>query len=160
MNLKRQIQLTLYKLKRDFGVPINVIYATTSTRDLETGDTTFTETSFKLHKAIVLSDKETRAAIYDLTFIAANKNFVYGGLFDSSTRLVVLDKRDLPKGYEPTLDHRFTIDGERFQFKSIEKTMPSAGYLITCVRLTNQTVEDVKTLQMENTLEVSHGTDS
>jgi len=158
MNLRRQFQLTLYKLKKDFGAPISIIYATTSTVNLETGATTVDESSFKIAKAIVLGNKETRAAIYDLTFLAANKNFVYGGLFDKTTRVLVVDNRDLPSGYTPTLDHRCILEDERYQFKSIEKTVPSAGWLITCVKLGNQTTENVITIPVENRMDTSHGT--
>jgi hypothetical protein len=59
----------------------------------------------------------TRDFEYDLSFIAANKNFTYGGFFDPSVRDVIIDSKDIPSGFEITGDMYVIFDDRRYEIK-------------------------------------------
>lgn len=142
MNNVRQIKLVLYRLKKDFGQPIKILTQTTMTQNVQTGVIQTNERLINI-KAIVVDAKISRDFVYDLSFIAANKNFTYGGEFDTSKRQLIIDGADLPKGYKPTLNDRCIHDGVRYQFATIESTVYGIGYIIGVKSLQAQPTENV-----------------
>lgn len=146
MNTIRQIKLILYRLKRDFGEPVNIITKGTITQNVTTGIINAVERLIRVKRAVVIDAKSSRDFVYDLSFIAANKNFTYGGLFDTASRDMIIDGIDLPKDYEPSLDDRVIIAGQRYQFKKIEITSHELAYRITLQHLEAQRTEAIEEL--------------
>lgn len=157
MNTIRQIKLILYRLKRDFGQLINIITVRSMTQNVQTGQIVVDERTIKVKRAIIIDEKISRDFVYDLSFIAANKNFTYGGLFDTSTRNIIVDGIDLPRDYVPTLNDRLVHNGERYQFKKIDSTVYNLGYIFNLQHLDSQKIENVEELKIGQSVTTTQG---
>lgn len=129
-NVLRQITVILYKLKRQYGLTVTYYQFTGQTHNVETGDISRTYTTYTVRRAPVLPDNLDRSFVYDLTFIAANNNFVGGALFDRHLRKVIIDAKDLPKDFIPTLQDHVEFDGNRFEIKTISHLEKRKGYFL------------------------------
>ena len=95
-NRLRQIRHIIYALKRAYGVRVTLLKPDDAgTYNLKTGQILRSYTEKVVRKCIVLTGREVRKFVYDLSYIAANKNFTYGGFFDINERLMIVDKKDL-----------------------------------------------------------------
>jgi hypothetical protein len=63
--------------------------------DYESGEMAIDSDDYSVW-AIVTSFRLARDFSYDLAFIAANKNFTYGGFYDETSKFVMIDAKDLP----------------------------------------------------------------
>lgn len=110
----------LYELKRRYGRQVNIIWpAGTPTVDRATGVKSTPLDSLQVNRAIVLPVSLDRAFNYDLTYIATNKNFTYGGHFDRRKVRVVLDQADIGN-LDPQVGWHFAFDRKRYDFEVIE----------------------------------------
>lgn len=98
----------IYKLKREFGVPLSLRQPVVNVNDVTTGEITRRYNIYKFRRAIVLPGNIARSFVYDLTYVAANKNFAYGGYFDKDTSLVIIDAKDI-KGMQIGTDWKVVI---------------------------------------------------
>jgi hypothetical protein len=67
--------------------------------------------------------------VYDLTYIAANKNFTYGGIFDTGKRRLILDSKDIGS-YEPRIGDYFTYTNKRWNVTEVHAFEYNTGYTI------------------------------
>lgn len=155
MNNIRQIKLILYRLKKDYGQPVSIMTRTALTQNVQTGLITQTERVIKIRRAIVVDAKQSRDFVYDLSFIAANKNFTYGGEFDTSKRQIILDGHDLPKDYKPSINDRCVFDGVRYQFATMEPTVYNLGYILTVKSLDAQVTNNILEQKMGQDISTS-----
>jgi len=130
-NALRQITVILYRLKRQFGLAVTIYQYASQTNNVETGEISRNYNVFNVRRAPVLPDRIDRSFIYDLTFIAANNNFVGGGLFDRKSRTLLFDARDLPKGFVFTNDDHIEFDDQRYEIKTITALEQKKGFLLT-----------------------------
>jgi hypothetical protein len=121
----------LYNLTKRFGKRIDVKQVIGRTRDTRTGKYTTTYTTLKIRKAVILPVIEARSFSYHLAYIAANRNFTYGGLFDDRRRSVFVYKKDIPKDVEIKLDDRVVVNGEHFDVKDLLRLDDYSGILLT-----------------------------
>lgn len=120
MSKVRFLRSTIYKLKRRFGT--NAIFKRISDKE----DTDYTTGVIpdhyvdekKVRNVILLPFALTRNFSYDLSYIAANKNFTYGGFYDTDTSTIICDKRDL-KCMIIDPDTWVEIDCVRYQVKKV-----------------------------------------
>ena len=129
-NVLRQITVILYRLKRQYGLPVTYYQVTNSTDNVETGEISRTYNSFNIRRAPVLPDNLDRSFVYDLTFIAANNNFVEGAFFDRHIRTLIIDAKDLPTGFEPNMNDHVEFDDVRYELKKITHLEKRKGYLL------------------------------
>jgi hypothetical protein len=115
----RFVRKLIYDLKKRMGVPIGV-YRFSSSVNFDTGAKTVTVTKYAINNALVMTTKQFRDFAYDLSFIAANKNFTYGGQFDTNTRVFIISDRDLPTTVSN--DDHIIYSHQRYQIKEIAKT--------------------------------------
>ena len=108
----------IYNLKQKQGRFAALYHPTTTTRNLQTGKTVRNFTITKIKKVVVAPQRVFISFQYDLAYIAANKNFTYGGLYDLSSRTIIVDRRDLPTGYSPTNNSdEFILEEGRYVVK-------------------------------------------
>ena len=107
----------LYALKRQRGTPATIRRLITVDNTTETGKQCKTYDTIEIKRAILLPEEMIRGFLYDLSFIAANKNFTYGGFFDEVSRIILIDGKDLQVELTPN-DH-ILIDGIRESIKAI-----------------------------------------
>lgn len=142
-NNLRQIELILYRLKREYGLPIAVRHPTKNDSDAQTGKITRTYDVYKITRAICLPTDTMRTFIYDLTYVAANKNFAYGGLFDKNTKIFIFSKKDLKKdGVMLNLgtDDDIVVKTRKYDLISIDETEDNTSYLVKAKMLDSSTI--------------------
>lgn len=133
MSILRQVSVILYRLKRNYPAKVTIRKITANYFDLETGEVTRPYRSFDIRRAIVLPEKRIPDFVYDLAFIAANKNFTYGGQFSSSTRLVIIDSKNVPKDFDLSVGDEVIFNGKVHALKMITDTSDNRGYILTVV---------------------------
>lgn len=109
----------MYPFKRRFGLPATIFQLDIVTNDVETGVQTKFYNRFKIKKVILLPRNLIRKFVYDLSYIAANKNFTYGGLFDFTNRIILIDGRDIK--FKPNPNDHIEIEGVRENIKKVEE---------------------------------------
>lgn len=127
----RFISRVVYRLKRRYGQPIDILWNVSSTTHLETGKKTVQRGLVKVSRGIVLPSKIHREFFYDLVFIASNKNFTYGGQTDTTERRLIIDRKDLPSlEFEIKVGYWLIIDGKRYDVKDVEEFEQRTAYFI------------------------------
>lgn len=119
----------LYRLKRSLSYPVVVQKIIDTTRDSECGTRIRTFQHYAL-KAVVGNTDVLKKFVYDLSYIAANKNFTTGALFDQYDVLIIIDGNDLPKGVEINHDTRIIRDGQLHEIKSYTNSADNKSYVI------------------------------
>jgi len=136
MSNLRQIKNILYQLKKDWGIAMD-LRNQTSVVDRKTGMTQKSYVSIPVRRGILLPVKLTPSFVYDLSFIAANKNFTYGGLFGAGSRVVIVDGSDVPSTFTVKEDTQLIIAKAVYSVKNVETLVNKLGYLLTVTTLSN-----------------------
>lgn len=124
------VRQVLYRLKRNKNWSATVTLTVASdTYDLETGDITAGSTVYTIKHVIVLPANLSRDFVYDLAFIAANKNFTMGGFYDQQDRVFIIDKREI-KAYTPTQSDFINHNGVRYNIIKVSVTEDDSSYLV------------------------------
>jgi len=132
----RQIKNILYQLKKDWGVAMD-LRNQSSVVDRRTGMTQKSYDSISVRRGILLPVKLVPSFVYDLSFIAANKNFTYGGLFGAGSRVVIVDGSDVPSTFTVKEDTQLIIAKGVYVVKNVETLVEKLGFLLTVTTLTN-----------------------
>lgn len=136
LNNLRQIKVIIYRLKRNFGLPLDFINRGAITHNVTTGAiTTPADTTISVKRAIILPTRLIRDFAYDLSYIAANKNFTYGGFFDISSRVIIIDAKDLPSGFEPSQNDHVVFEGKKHEIKEIHEAEQNTAFLMVTKEL-------------------------
>lgn len=125
MTAHREIRKIIYALKREWGTPVDIRRETVST-NIDTGVTTVTPVlQCSIRRGIILPRAIQTDFVYDLSFIAANKNFTYGGHFEVNNQDLLLDARDardaIGAPFEIHQDDFVYIAERRYTIQSIAK---------------------------------------
>ncbi len=95
--MNRMIQVAIYQLKKQYGNgPVFIHKYDSVSVDLQTGIRTETWDSLTIKKAVILPAKAERTFISTISKISADKPFVYGGTFDRTRRMFLIDQKDAP----------------------------------------------------------------
>lgn len=136
-NLKKH-RAIIYKLRRDWGLEVTLYRPIISTKDLRTGKLSRGFQVVTIHQAPVLPADVDRSFVYDLAYIAASKNFTEGAFFDRKQRSVILEARQLPKGFEPNLNDFLVFNTQRYTIKGIQVIEEFAAYRLRVLAIENQ----------------------
>jgi hypothetical protein len=125
MTAHREIKKIIYSLKREWGTPVD-IRRETVTLNVDTGNNVITPVlSCSIRRGIILPRAIQTDFVYDLSFIAANKNFTYGGNFEVDNQDLLLDGRDLRDDtnakFEMHQDDFVYIGTRRYTIQKIRK---------------------------------------
>lgn len=131
----RFIRSALYRLKLRYGQPMSITIRLSQATDVETGVMSESAVTYNIHRAIMLPNEFKRDFDYDLSYLAANKNFTYGGFFDVGQRIVLIDRNDLPSTYVPNLDHTVTFDSRIFKILKYQDYEHKQSLLLTLKEL-------------------------
>lgn len=110
----------VYSLKRRYGHPIRWFHLVATMRNLDTGLLTATYLTQAINRAVVFPEKMDRSFIYDLSYIKANSNFIYGGEFDRKVTKMIIDGRDMQLGVTIKLNDYIEYKTKRLEVKDIE----------------------------------------
>lgn len=125
------IRDALYQMKKDYGVAVKYGRLVTNNLNMETGLTNVSKQVYLIRKAILFPTKLQRKFVQDIAYLAANKNFTYGALFDEKTSIFIIDARDLPRGLQLKIDDFIFMGHQRFAIKVAEILEHNCGWLIT-----------------------------
>jgi len=127
----RMMGAVIYRLKRSYGLPVAIHHEDSSGVDLATGKKTVTRSAIVVPRAILLPTQIHKEFKYDIGYLKANSNFTYGGLFTSSTRLIIVDKHELPTGYVLTATDDFYVvyKHRRYAIKAVTELEVPAYFL-------------------------------
>ena len=140
-NNLREIRIILYRLKRNFGLQGTLKKPLTNVNDVTTGQVTRTFQEHTIKRIIMLPSRSLRDFKYDLSYIAASKNFTYGGFFDTRTRYIIIDVNDLPSNFELTTNCFIVFENRRYDIKEFELAEHNQGWLITGIELDSSDAE-------------------
>ena len=124
--IHRQI---IYRLKRAFGQSITYVQIIATDYNITTGKMSRYKNAIAIRRAIVLPKDIKRDFIYDLSYIAANKNFTYGAYFDHGKRVFIIDVRDIPT-IQPSINDQIIFDSLTYNVAKIEHTEDRKGYIL------------------------------
>jgi hypothetical protein len=124
----RQIKHLLYRLKRDLGIPASFYKFEVVSVNYQTGVSTTTRSKTAISRVVLLPEKIRTRFEYDLTFLAANKNFAYGGFFQTRDRQVIIDASDL--AVEVEMDEYLVFQNRRYNVVQITPLDYDAGWYL------------------------------
>ena len=117
----RMIEAAIYQLKRQYGGGYLDIYKFNGeTVDRRTGVTTVLKTLIQVRRAVILPARATREIIQTISKISADKQFVYGGSYDRSKRLFLIDRNDVDPTFELDEDDWLVYDGQKYEVKHFD----------------------------------------
>ena len=128
-NLPQRMKALLYRLKRDYGAPIEIYKQGTPTLDTQTGARTVPASVINV-KAAVLPAKVARETIRNVAVTGANREFAFGGAFDTSLRVFLVESKDAP-GLVLTQDDWVVFNGVKFGVKQLDTFEFDMGWIIT-----------------------------
>lgn len=110
----------IYTLKRKYPQPVTLCRTSNDQLDFKTGLQKSDLTKCEVKRAVILPAKSMRDFAYDLSYIAANKNFTYGSFFDHRLRIILVDQKDVT-GF--TLDNKAYVifNDRRYEIKEIKE---------------------------------------
>ena len=138
MNTLRQIRNIVYELKRSHGVEATLRKRGTDTYNVRTGETTRDVTDITIRRVVVLPAKITRDFFYDLSYVAANKNFAEGGFADINKSVAIVDVRDLPSGITIDNNDSITINGNEYEVDKNDSDSIPHSFMLTLKRVEGQ----------------------
>jgi hypothetical protein len=138
----RFIRRTLYGLKRRYGGEVTFHRVLDEGLDLKTGKKNVSKQVWTVKKAIVLPSDVQPKFVYDLSYIANNKEFTTGGIFDTGPRRLVLDQRELGD-YVPQIRDYFTFDGMRYEVVRLQRFEFNTGYIMVGQEVQGASVNEV-----------------
>jgi hypothetical protein len=115
----RLVRRTIYKLKRAFPQRIQLCRTSQNTLNVETGLMQDVTRTLNIRRAILLPARLIRDFSYDLSFIAANKNFTYGGFYDPKQRRIIIDRRDIPSDFTVDMNMHVMFNDKRHEVKEV-----------------------------------------
>lgn len=135
---RREVHRIFYSLERKFGLPADFYKVTSGVPDLDTGRLNVETVVTRLTHFITCSMKEAHKFEYDLSFLAANKNFTYGGLYKPGDRLGLFSGRNLPEGFKVAMSDYIVWDGTKYDIVEITTLDHQAGFALQLRATENQ----------------------
>jgi thioester reductase-like protein len=119
------IKNVLYKLKLDYGTPIDIYRYGSQTVDTRTGKIEKPKTVIKLSLAVVLDNGSKREFVP-----SKNADFNYGGYFDTDKHVCIIDAEDVPFNFVPTMEDYIVHNNTRWAISSITELISAYGWVI------------------------------
>lgn len=147
------VRQALYSLKRDYGYFLDVYKTIQEDVDQKTGKRTRTRKVYRIAKAVVLPSTLARKFKYDLSYIAANKNFTYGDYYDVNSRLVIIDAADARR-FELAVNDGVIFEHHRYVIKQVVKLEYGLGFLVTMTETVGAIPFEIFSIRVESPLQI------
>jgi len=151
------MRAVLYSLKREYGGRIDLYKQGAVTSDARTGARTIERTVTPIDRAIILPADVARREIRGISLISANKTLVTGGGYDNSTRVFIIDRRDVP-GLSITKDDWIVFEGKKYEIHSFDDFEFDTCWIITAKALLGEIPQQIHLLSADNLLDLSSTT--
>lgn len=127
----RLISNIIYKLKRTYPAYIEIWQPVDNTEyNLETGVIKRDYNKYPVRRAVLLPDDMHRKFAYDLSYIAANKNFTYGAFYDQKVKHFIIDYKDIPKTLILGMDCIIIYNERQYEINQIVETEGRKAFII------------------------------
>lgn len=161
-SLNRRILNTLYMLKRQYGGSFDLYRrGTGGSTDHKTGVVTVDKSVVNIRRGIILPAKVIRESAQTISVISANKAFVVGGTYDSSTRMFIVDRRDVPdldlKDFDPTPDDWIVYKNRKYEIKTFQEFEFESAWVFTGKAVLGDVPEQIFQLCADNLVRVNQG---
>lgn len=117
------------------------------TPNLKTGTAVQKTKMIEVRRAAILPGRHKRDFDYDLSFIAANKNFTYGGFFDKIDVVIIVDNADLKdqtnKPAKLSNNDKVLHLGQEHEIVEITETQDSKSQILALKRTENAANADL-----------------
>jgi len=125
---RRNVRGILYQARRQWGVPAKLVRETSGVFDTKTGKSSPTRVYHDIRQFVTWQAMTAQKFEYDMSYVAANKNFTYGGLFEVGDRVAIIDRADLD--LEIKLSDWIIYDSKRFTIKRLTELDFNVGYML------------------------------
>src|SRR5258708_7433647 len=105
----------LYQLKKWHGRNIDLYLRGAVSQNVETGVQTYPESKWKIKRAPVMEIESIEGETKAQNFAVAGRPFEFGGIFNLYKTVVIVENKDLPRGYILNKYDNFVLDHKRFQ---------------------------------------------
>jgi len=148
------IRRALYSLTRRYGASADIYRTTSSSTNNETGVIISERIVVRVRRMIRLPDSRSRQFAYDIAFLAANKNFTYGGTWDQGQREFIVLGSDLGT-FKPTIGDWLVHDSKRWNVDKVEELDFHQGYLIKTKQIDGDSLCRILEHSASNTLSLT-----
>lgn len=139
------IKKLIYSLKRAYGFTITLHKIGSENLNYETGNKTVIITTQKINQAVLLP------AHFERINEQTSPDFKYGGYFDTSTRRILIDTKDL-NNFEIEVDDYFIWDGKRWQISEFYPYEFDAAFILIVRMVEGTPLHMVEEIALENVL--------
>lgn len=123
----------MYRLKRDYGSPLDIYYESADSVDLTTGKRNVTKQRWHLRRAVNLPTSIYRDSVFSA---ALKSQFQYGQSVELGDKTVLIDRKDLPCGVELGTENWYMIiANRRYEVKRVEEYDPGLAYFVVLKEL-------------------------
>lgn len=158
MNQLKFIRNVLYRMKRRYGLPANLIKIISEAVNLETGVKTLTRDSLQISRVIILPSTLKREFFYDLAFITGNKDFTYGGSALTDSRKFIIDQQDLG-AWGIKVGDGIIYNEKRYTVQEIDEFENRLGYVVTAKEAESVAINNLIPISLFDELVFEDGAD-
>jgi hypothetical protein len=147
------IRDAIYRLKQDYGTKMDLYVTGKTDINLATGEQTVVKKKYTILQVVLLPELLQRRYVQDIAYLAANKNFTYGALFDEGKRVVILGKGDVPKGVKLDPSCYFVFDHVRYAVDKFDELEHKQGYILTMKKFNTEVAYEIIDLKAESVVQ-------
>lgn len=123
----------MYRLKRDYGSPVDIYHETSDGVDLTTGKRTVQKTKWHVRRGVPLPTAIHRDSVFSA---ALKSEFQYGQSVQLGDKTLLLDRGDLPKDFVLGTENWFMIiDNRRYEVSRVEEYEYRLAYFVVLKEL-------------------------
>lgn len=156
----RNIKKVLYRLKRRFPYSI-FLYHENDAYDPATGQNQISRVRVYIKKAVLLPGLITQNFKYSASFMMANRDFQYGGLYDTTVQEVLVDAEDIPDDFDLNDTECFVVhNGVRFKIIKIVELEYNIGYYMQIQKTQGEKFFDIFDEAISDSVNITEGYDA
>lgn len=126
----KTLKNNIYRLKREYGFPLEVYRHLGQVLDIETGTHVYNREKINVRRGIVLPGNQHRDVLHSPTIASGTLGFAYGGDFEITDRVFILDSKDLPSNFLLTLQDYIIWEDKRYDFRLLSQLEQKTGYYV------------------------------
>lgn len=131
--LKSLLRRIMYRLKRDYGSPVDIYYEASDSVDLTTGKRQIIKQKWCVKRGIPLPTAIHRDSVFSA---ALKSEFQYGQSVQLGDKTLLLDRSDLPKDFTLGTENWYMIiDNRRYEVCRVEEYDHRLAYFIVLKEL-------------------------
>lgn len=130
----REIRRLIYSLSRQFGQPAVLIRVLSETPDYTVGRQSSSNLQINVKRVVALPSKVARAWAHSRPDTSRHQDFAIGGTWDSRTRAFLINKRDLPPTYSPSIKDFLYFRLSRYEVVKVAEYEEDEAIALLCTQ--------------------------